>query len=64
MSPEEFKIIIEALKGIADGTITAVVTYMVLHFVIPLFKYSIICFTTYKCLDLFTTRVKVERVKK
>lgn len=63
MNPDEFKIVIEALKGLADGTISAIITYMILFFVVPILKYSIVCVTIYKTVGALINKVKVEKKK-
>lgn len=63
MSSEEFKLIVEALKGLADGTITAVITYMILYFLVPVVKYSVVCFTVYKCISKVFDKILIKKVE-
>ena len=61
MSPEDLKMIIDAVSGIADGAVTVTVTYFLLNSIVPLLKYSIVSVAVYKVVKLFTDNYQLEK---
>ena len=58
MNIEELKIIMETVKGIADGSMNVVIVYMLINSILPLMKYSIVGFVILKIIDKFNDGFK------
>ena len=59
MSPEEFKLIMEAIKGVTDGAVTVGVIYMLGSFLVGPIKYSIVGIAAYKIVQVIVNNFEV-----
>lgn len=60
MTTEELKLILDMVKGVTDSGVTVAVWYVILTGLVPLLKYSIVGFVSYKCLNVLCTKLKIE----